>query len=102
MLEKTTDAQSPFLPNTSIQYAWDSTSLGYLKRCPRLYYYTIICGWTSTEDNVDLRFGIEYHQALQEYDTFKARGLEHNDAVRRTLRGLLTRCHEWPFDHKYK
>ena len=102
MINAATSTPSPFLPNTTIQYAFDSTSLGYLKRCPRLYYYTIICGWTSAEDNVDLRFGIEYHRALQEYDIHKAGGLKHDDAVRRTLRGLLTRNHEWPFDHKFK
>jgi len=102
MLEKTTDAQSPFLPNTTIQYAWDSTSLGYLKRCPRLYYYTVLCGWTSVEDSVDLRFGIEYHRTLQEYDVLKSTGLKHDDAVRGALRSLLTRAHEWPFDHKFK
>jgi hypothetical protein len=101
-MDASTNPTSPFLPNTTIQYAWDSTTLGYLKRCPRLYYYTIICGWTTTDDSVDLRFGIEYHRALQEYDIYKAGGAKHNDAVRRALRGLLTRNHEWPFDHKYK
>ena len=38
---------SPFLPATHIQYAWDSTSLGYLKTCPRLYQYIMIEGWQS-------------------------------------------------------
>jgi hypothetical protein len=32
-------AVSPFLPGTKIQFAWDSTSLGMLKTCPRLYQY---------------------------------------------------------------
>ena len=59
---------SPFLPGTNIQYAWDSTSLGMLKTCPRLYQYTMIDGWSAKDENVHLRFGQEYHSALEEYD----------------------------------
>lgn len=50
---------SPFLPGTKIQYAWDSTSIGYLKTCPRLYQYTIIEGWQSKGESLHLRFGSE-------------------------------------------
>jgi len=93
---------SPFLPNTNIQYAWDSTSLGWMKTCPRLYYYQMIEGWSSDVESVHLRFGIEYHQALQEYDICRASGIPHNDAVHDTLRALLERTVEWQPDHKYK
>src|SRR5882757_5545768 len=86
---------SSFLPNTNIQYAFDSTSLGWLKTCPRLYQYQMIDGWSSDVESVHLKFGIEYHQALQEYDICRASGIPHNDAVHDTLRALLERTVEW-------
>ncbi|MFA6159423.1 MAG: hypothetical protein WC763_07395, partial [Candidatus Paceibacterota bacterium] len=84
---------SPFLPGTNIQYAFDSTSLGYLKTCPRLYQYLMIEGWGSLDESVHLRFGIEYHQALQEYDIARAQGSNHPDATRLALHDLLKRIH---------
>ncbi len=68
-------SDSPFLPGTSIQYAWDSTSLGWLKTCPRLYKYSMIDGWRSKGESVHLKFGILYHQALEYYDKLRA-GIE--------------------------
>ena len=86
-----TQAQSPFLPGTAIQFAWDSTSLGLLKTCPRLYQYTMIEGWGAEGESIHLRFGIEYHQALQDYDLSRAAGIPHDDSVHDTLRALLER-----------
>jgi hypothetical protein len=94
--------QSPYLPGTKVQYAWDSTSLGYLKTCPRLYYYTMIEGWTAQEESVHLRFGIEYHHALQDYDLSIAAGILHNDAVHDVIRELLIRTSDFEPDHKTK
>jgi hypothetical protein len=95
-------AQSPFLPGTQVQYAWDSTSLGYLKVCPRLYYYTMIEGWSSREESVHLRFGIEYHHALQDYDLSRAAGISHDDATHDVVRELLLRTADFNPDHKTK
>ena len=94
--------QSPFLPNTSIQYAWDSTSLGYLKTCPRLYQYVMLEGWSSREESVHLRFGIEYHAALQDYDLSRAANISHDDAVHDVVRELLLRTSDFDPDHKTK
>ncbi len=93
---------SPFIPGTYIQYAWDSTSLGWLKTCPRLYQYSQIEGWRSKSESVHLRFGIEYHQTLQDYQILRLEGLSHNDALSGTIRDLLERTREWKPDHKYK
>lgn len=90
--------QSPFLPGTNIQFAWDSTTLGALKTCPRLYKYLYIDGWASEGESVHLRFGIEYHQALQDYDLSRAAGIPHDDAVHDTLRALLERTWGWKTD----
>src|SRR5580693_8242356 len=98
----TDEVQSPFLPGTNIQVAWDSTSLGWLKVCPRLYYYQMIEGWASNEESVHLRFGQEYHHALQDYDVLRAAGIRHNDAVHDTVRELLIRTADFDPDHKTK
>ena len=88
-------AQSPFLPGTQIQVAWDSTCLGLLKSCPRLYKYTIIDGWASRDESVHLRFGIEYHAALEHFDREIAQGAEREDAIRDTIRRLMVRIGDW-------
>ena len=98
----TAPAQSPFLPGTFIQYAFDSTSLGYLKTCPRLYQYQMIEGWASRDESVHLRFGIEYHHALQDYDLSRAADIKHDDAVHDVLRELLLRTADFNPDHKTK
>lgn len=93
---------SPFLPGTKIQYAWDSTSLGYLKQCPRLYQYIMIDGWGSTDESVHLRFGIELHQALQDFEKELAAGIRREDAIHDVVRELLIRTAEWKVDEESK
>ena len=82
---------SPFLPGTDMQYAWDSTSLGLFKTCPRLYEYTMIRGYASAAENLHLRFGIEFHSALQEYDYGRSIDLPHDEAVWEAMFGLQRR-----------
>lgn len=86
---KATMALSPFLPGTNIQFAWDSTSLGWLKTCPRLYYYSMIESWRSRGNSVHLDFGIWYHHALEMYDRIRSQGGEHEDAVREVVNWLM-------------
>lgn len=89
---------SPFLPATNVQYAWDSTSLGYLKTCPRLYQYIMIEGWTSRHESIDLRFGQEYHSALQDYDLHRADGADHETAIHICVHALMERTADWDVD----
>jgi hypothetical protein len=96
------DVASPFLPDTKIQFAWDSTCLGLLKTCPRLYQYTIIEGWASRHESIHLRFGQEYHQALQEYDWSRANGVRHEDAIHDVVRALLERTFGWTVNEESK
>lgn len=100
MTNQPTNALSPYLPGTRLQYAWDSTSLGYLKTCPRLYYYTQLEGWTSKEDSVFLRFGIEYHTALQEYALGRAKGWKHEQTLRAVILNTFQRTFGWNPEHK--
>lgn len=85
-----------------MQWAWDSTSLGYLKTCPRLYQYKMIEGWQEKDESVHLRFGIEYHGALQNYDKARATNVSHDDAVHDVIRALVFSTAEWNPDHKFK
>jgi hypothetical protein len=94
------ETQSPFLPGTSIQYAWSSTGLDLLKTCPRLYQYTIIDGWATRDESIHLRFGIEYHTALQDYAKSRANGVRHEDAIHDTIRALHSRVFDWVVDRE--
>lgn len=82
--------QSCFLPGTAIQFAWDSTSLGTLKDCPRKYYYTMILGIRPRGTGHHLVFGLCYQSAMEVYAKARAKGEEHNLGVRRAvLRALV-------------
>ncbi len=103
----TDPTQSHFLPGTSIIYAWSSTSLGLLKECPRKFQYTAIDGWTGRDESIHLRFGNEYHWALQDYAVSRAKGVKHEDAIHDTVRALHNRVWDWVVDRnsragKYK
>lgn len=98
----TTGSASPFLPGTKVQYAWDSVCLGLLKTCPRLYQYQIIEGWVPKGESVHLRFGQEYHQALQEYDVSRANGVNHEDSVHDIIDALCKRIWDWDVDRDSK
>jgi len=93
---------SPFLPDTFIQFAWDSTCLGLIKTCPRLYQYTMIDGYVAKGESIHLRFGIEYHQALQDYDIARAEGIDHEDAIHSSISELVRRTHDWSVDETVK
>ncbi len=93
--------ESPFLPS-GVQYAWDSTSIGYLKTCPRLYYYKMVEGWQEKGESIHLWFGGEYHHALQDYDLSRAAGIKHDDAVHDVVRELMVRTADHDPDHATK
>lgn len=96
---------SPSLPG--LQIAWDSTSLGLLKECPRKYYYTIILGWQPTGFAAHLAFGIALHKALETYDKAKALSGDYDRAVEEAVGFCLHYGHrtvagEWaPYDAKF-
>lgn len=82
--------QSPFAPGLkTFQIAWDSTSLGLFKECPRKYYYQIILGWQPRGTNVHLLFGQLYHKALEVYDHATFAGADHEEGVRAAVRAAI-------------
>lgn len=80
---------TPFIDDTNYQWAWDSTSLGWLKECPRKYQYHMLEGWTSKGESIHLEYGILYHEALAFYETAKYNGCDHEQALRDTVRQIL-------------
>ena len=72
-----------------LQIAWDSTSLGMLKTCPRKYYLAMIEGWEPKGKAIALDFGIWYHQGLEQYHKFRAEPCTHDEALRRVVAFLL-------------
>lgn len=88
-MDQKTESLSPFLPGTKVQFAWDSTSLGWLKTCPRLYQYSMIEGWRSRGQSVHLDFGQFYHHALELYDRHRATGVDHNEALYEAVKYCL-------------
>lgn len=78
---------------TKLQLAWDSTSLGALKRCPRYYEYNIIEGYVTRGESVHLRFGSEYNNALVTYHKCRAKGEDHETATLSAVRYAMT--HTW-------
>ena len=93
--------ESPYVPGTNIRFAWDSTYLGYLKTCPRLYQY-MNEGWISKEESIHLRFGTEVHRAFQDYDILRTKRIRHEEALHEVVRELLIRTDNWESDHPKK
>jgi PD-(D/E)XK nuclease superfamily protein len=83
--------ESPFLDGTKVQWAWDSTSLGWLKECPRKYQYHMLEGYVGRGESVHLEYGILYHEALEYYERVRATGMDHDDAVIVTVHNALER-----------
>lgn len=80
---------SPFIEGTKIQQFWDSTSLGWLKDCPRKYMYSMIDGWVGRGESVHLEFGILYHEALEIYEIHRYNEDTHDQALRKVVQRTL-------------
>lgn len=80
--------------NPRMQFAWDSTSLGTFKSCPRKYEYQIVRGLRPKhgKGSHHLRYGQLYHRALEVYDHKTFEGLSHDEAIRFMLRDLAEGC----------
>lgn len=78
---------SPFLA-PGIQFAWDSTSLGWFKECPRKYYYSMIRGYAQKglSNSPHLFFGSVYQKCLETFDILLAEGKSHEEALHAIVR----------------
>ena len=73
-----------------LQTAWDSTSMGSFKCCPRYYQYNIIYGFSSKIENIHLTFGQHLHSCLEHYQRDRADGLSHKEALNSTVVRVLS------------
>lgn len=80
---------TPFIAHTKFQWAWDSTSLGWLKECPRKYQYHMLEGYSGRGESIHLEYGILYHKALESYDIYRFEGANHDDAVVHVVKDIL-------------
>lgn len=101
-MTETTEEPSCFLPGTKIQVAWDSTSLGWLKTCPRMYQYCMIEGWKPKDLKPDLFFGLIFAEVCQGYQKSVFQGISHDDAVFDMVKHAHARSWDWESEHKYK
>lgn len=84
--------------SNGVQFAWDSTSIKLWQTCPRKYYYKMREGWQSKRSSHHLWFGGLYASALEGYHKLRAKGDDHNLALREVLRDILIRSWIHPRD----
>lgn len=91
-------AESPFI--SGFQFAWNSTSLGWFKDCPRKYQLSMLEGWRLSYESHHLTFGRLYHSALERYDKLRFSGIDHDSATRSVVEWLTTERWESPDSKK--
>jgi PD-(D/E)XK nuclease superfamily len=91
---------SPFIGDSRVQWAWDSTSLGWLKECPRKYQYHMLEGWSGRGEAIHLEFGILYHEALEAYEIYRAEKMDHDEALSAVIKDTLTKT--WRDDKPWR
>ena len=74
-----------------IQFAFDSTSIGLWKTCPRKYYYSIILGYEPRIMAPPLAFGIAFHTVMETWEKLLSHQVDKHTAFTRVVRlaGLL-------------
>lgn len=83
------EGKSPFIEGTRLQWAWDSTSLGILKECPKKYEYIILEGWRRQGESVHLFFGQLFHAGLELYARLRTEEATHEYACEEVVGFLL-------------
>jgi hypothetical protein len=92
--------QNPLPKNTSfseklpaLQISIDSTSLGAFKTCPEYYNLAIRLGYVldSIYENADLKWGLEFHAAMELFDRLKSQNIDTKTALIETIKHTLIR-----------
>lgn len=71
-----------------LQTAWDSTSLGALKSCPRKYELMMVQQWRPKKMAGALHFGILFHTAMELYEEARA-NMGEEWALKYCLRNVM-------------
>lgn len=82
-------APSPFFKGTSLQFAWDQTSLGLLMECPRKYQLRILLGYSPRGWSLHLKFGGHFATAMEQFHKLRALGTSYDDALDLVVRQAL-------------
>lgn len=85
-----------------LQTSWDAHSLKALQFCPRRYQYSIMQGWRSHGESVDLDFGIKFHDCLEVYERRKIEGVPDEDIKREVLTLAMRLAKNWQSDDSNK
>ena len=74
-----------------VQFAFDSTSIGLWKACPRKYYYSIVLGYEPRVMASPLAFGIAFHTVMETWEKLLSHQVDKYTAFTRVVRlaGLL-------------
>lgn len=91
LVSSTGEPDSQFITGTKIQFAWDSVSITDALACLRRYQYRVILGLVPKGPAyaIALEFGIIFHSALESYHRYRTLGLNHDEAVFKTIRVLV-------------
>lgn len=71
-----------------LQIAWDSVSMGALKKCARLYQLQIVEGWSGKHESHHLRYGQLYHHGIEVYNHKICDGEDHEQALISALKSV--------------
>jgi hypothetical protein len=87
-LTEAPEHDSPFIPGTKIQLAWDSVSLTSILSCPRRYQLSIIEGRMpkGTSFAIALSFGILFHFGLEQFHKARFAGMDFEEAQAEALK----------------
>lgn len=88
-------APSPFFKGSTLQFAWDNTSLSALQKCPYFYKLTILEGWRSKSSSFHLVFGAHYAKAQERFFKFLASGMDREEALDEVVRLALCETGEY-------
>jgi hypothetical protein len=76
-------AREPYWCETApnVQRVWSSSSLSTIAECPRRYELAYIEGWTPKGENLDLLFGIRWHDLMEAYWTLRGAGADQDQCL---------------------
>lgn len=85
-----------------MQIAFDSSSLNPAFECGRKYYYSILCGYRRTGDNVHFSWGGYLHRGREIFFHALSSGEDFEQAVRSTVKKILVEAKDWKSNDSYK
>jgi PD-(D/E)XK nuclease superfamily len=84
--------------DAGVQFAFDSTSIGWYMDCPRKYQYSMIDRWQSMKSSVHLWWGGHFATALEHFHKYVAFGSTVEDAIIRVVHEAMIATWEYKLD----